>query len=336
MPRGISINIGINRLSDHYGNSFDILNSSENDARNMASLAKSQGFKPADIKLKIGKPTAKEVIDEIKKASTTLTNVGDLLLVTYSGHGNRVDDINSQRMMELEEFSGFDQTWCLYDRQVIDDELAELWSLFNKGVRILFISDSCYSGDVFAILNFIGEISVTSINTSGVIHPFEETTSITVRNSLIRVRANTLETGVKQLIPSNDVFYTKWNETYSKVKLDLEKALLVKKNATGNQQAKSFKDFIQASVISISACREDQKAKDGTPNTNSIFTKALKFVWYGTYTPTPTQIGNFTGDYNSLFQRIKAKTLELNSEQEPILNGFNNDTFKKQKPCFKI
>ena len=32
-----------------------------------------------------------------------------------------------------------DETWCLYDGEIIDDELLDLWSGFGKGVRILVI-----------------------------------------------------------------------------------------------------------------------------------------------------------------------------------------------------
>ena len=36
----------------------------------------------------------------------------------------------------------------LYDRQLIDDELYQLWSAFTAKVRIVMLSDSCHSGTV--------------------------------------------------------------------------------------------------------------------------------------------------------------------------------------------
>jgi metacaspase-1 len=36
----------------------------------------------------------------------------------------------------------------LYDRQLVDDELYDLWQDFKAGVRILVLSDSCHSGSV--------------------------------------------------------------------------------------------------------------------------------------------------------------------------------------------
>jgi hypothetical protein len=41
-----------------------------------------------------------------------------------------------------------DETWCLFDGQIVDDELYSLYAKFAKGVRILIFSDSCHSGTV--------------------------------------------------------------------------------------------------------------------------------------------------------------------------------------------
>jgi hypothetical protein len=41
-----------------------------------------------------------------------------------------------------------DETWCLFDGELLDDELHELWARFTRGVRVLVLSDSCHSGTV--------------------------------------------------------------------------------------------------------------------------------------------------------------------------------------------
>jgi hypothetical protein len=41
-----------------------------------------------------------------------------------------------------------DETWVLYDREFVDDELYALWAEFKPGVRIVVLSDSCHSGTV--------------------------------------------------------------------------------------------------------------------------------------------------------------------------------------------
>ena len=41
-----------------------------------------------------------------------------------------------------------DETWVLFDRMLVDDELYTLWGKFAQAVRIAVISDSCHSGSV--------------------------------------------------------------------------------------------------------------------------------------------------------------------------------------------
>lgn len=65
-----------------------------------------------------------------------------MLLLTYGGHGGTVRDVSG------DESDGIDETWCLYDGHLLDDELNALWGCFAAGVRILVISDSCHSGTV--------------------------------------------------------------------------------------------------------------------------------------------------------------------------------------------
>ncbi len=41
-----------------------------------------------------------------------------------------------------------DETWVLYDRQLVDDELYKVWGALQPGVRVFVLSDSCHSGSV--------------------------------------------------------------------------------------------------------------------------------------------------------------------------------------------
>jgi metacaspase-1 len=41
-----------------------------------------------------------------------------------------------------------DETWCLYDGELIDDELYNELGGFAAGVRVLVLSDGCHSGSV--------------------------------------------------------------------------------------------------------------------------------------------------------------------------------------------
>lgn len=137
---GISLHIGLNSVDpDHYAGWDGALDACEFDAEDMATIAEDMGYKSKILMTKEGK--RETVTKEIKKAAKKL-KAGDIFWVTYSGHGGQVTDMNG------DERDGIDETWCLYDAQLIDDELYMLWSEFAEGVRILILSDSCHSGTV--------------------------------------------------------------------------------------------------------------------------------------------------------------------------------------------
>jgi len=141
MPQGISVHIGLNRVDpDQYEGWDGQLAACEADAKDMEALAKAQGFKSRSLLLTKA-ATAAAVTAAILSAAKTLKS-GDLFFLTYSGHGGQVRDTNS------DEQDRMDETWVCYDRQLVDDELYDLWAKFKAGVRILVLSDSCHSGTV--------------------------------------------------------------------------------------------------------------------------------------------------------------------------------------------
>lgn len=151
MSKGISLHIGLNKVDPkHYGGP-QTLAGCENDAKAMEKLAKAQGFTPLRLLSKNATSTA--VMDAITKASSELA-AGDAFFITYAGHGGQVPDTNG------DEEDKWDETWCLYDRELVDDELAAAWSKFAAGVRIVMLSDSCHSGTVNRLANRPGTPSV--------------------------------------------------------------------------------------------------------------------------------------------------------------------------------
>ena len=144
MKKGISIHIGLNYVDpDRYDGWDGELVACEYDAKDMAALAKARGFKPSML---LGaKATAKAVTTAIRKAAESLKS-GDTLFVSYSGHGGQVEDLNSDEGRYGDARDRKDETWCLFDRELVDDELAALWAGFKKGVRILVLADCCHSG----------------------------------------------------------------------------------------------------------------------------------------------------------------------------------------------
>jgi metacaspase-1 len=145
MPKGLSLHIGVN----HYDNAsyrqrhtaierpIPSLPNCDRDAMAKKAIADRFAFTSA---LLINKEaTATEVIRGIAAAGHYLDD-GDLFFLSFSGHGSRISDRNG------DEDDGYDETWCLYDQMLPDDELFALLQRFRPGVRVLVIADSCHSG----------------------------------------------------------------------------------------------------------------------------------------------------------------------------------------------
>lgn len=85
--------------------------------------------------------TADNIVGHIREAAGALSP-GDIFFVSFSGHGGQVPDANGK------EPDGLDETWVAYDRQVSDDELFFELARFRPGVRVVVASDSCHSGSI--------------------------------------------------------------------------------------------------------------------------------------------------------------------------------------------
>jgi hypothetical protein len=137
---GRSLHVGLNRIDvDHYGVD-GALAGCEFDAKDMEAIAAARGFQTQI--LLTDRATVANVTSAIAEAAAAL-RPGDLLLITYSGHGAQVPDLNGDEGQDEK-----DETWVLYDRMLVDDELYALWGQFAEAVRIAVVSDSCHSGSV--------------------------------------------------------------------------------------------------------------------------------------------------------------------------------------------
>jgi hypothetical protein len=105
----------------------------------MERLASGEGFRTR--KLLDAQATSVNVLGALDSLAAT-TVAGDIAFISFSGHGGQIRDNTG------DEDDGQDETWCLYDRQVLDEELYLKWSQFCAGVRIVVLSDSCHSGTV--------------------------------------------------------------------------------------------------------------------------------------------------------------------------------------------
>jgi metacaspase-1 len=135
-----SLHIGLNRVDpEQYGGWDGALSGCINDADDMKAIAESRGFTAEQLIDE--KATIGDVRDKLNEYAAGLGD-GDFFFLTYSGHGGQVPDQNG------DEIDGYDETWCLYDTELVDDSLYGALCTFKKGVRIFIMSDSCHSETV--------------------------------------------------------------------------------------------------------------------------------------------------------------------------------------------
>ena len=262
-PKGISLHIGLNAVNAaDYGGWDGPLAACEFDANDMAAIAKAKGMKSTVLLTKKG--TRANVLAGMRGAAKAL-KAGDLFFLTYSGHGGQVPDVSG------DEDDKQDETWCLFDGQLIDDELYFELSKFAAGVRVLVLSDSCHSGTITRA----PPVPVTIPGQRPKLMP----ASVAMRT------------------------YREHQAFYDKLQLDVAKAAgtaavdpdtaLANVAASGRLTA-IVKDFNPA-VVLISGCQDNQTSMDG--DHNGAFTEQLLRVW---------SQGAFTGNYGSFHARIKA------------------------------
>jgi len=285
-PTGLSLHVGLNSVDPtHYAGWSGPLNACEADANDMAAVAKKGGIKPTLLLTKKG--TRAKVLAGIRAAAKQLKR-GDFFLLTYSGHGGQVADVTG------DEDDHKDETWCLYDGELIDDELYVELSQFATGVRILVLSDSCHSG------------------------------------TATRARPEPPPPGMRSKMMPPDIAaltYEQNKDFYDTLQKDVLKAAgraepdpdtMLALVATDPRVTRIVQDF-KPSVILISGCQDNQTSLDGAHN--GAFTEQLLKVW---------NAGAFKGDYVKFHGEI---TAGLPSSQSPNLFPLGAAaTFLTQRP----
>ncbi len=232
MATGLALTIGLNSVDPHhYAGWAGELNACEADAEDMVAIAKSGKF---EVKtLLTSKATRSEVTQQISKAAMAL-KAGDLFLLSYSGHGGQLPDLNR------DEADAQDETWCLFDGELVDDELYTLLGKFAAGVRILVLSDSCHSGSVVKLAYYRGTVEGRSPNTS---------------SDKVKYRFMPPEIALRT--------YRQNKEFYTEILKD--------------KDLKEARGVVKASVVLISGCQDNQLSADG--DFNGLFTANLLRVW---------------------------------------------------------
>ncbi|MEP7302716.1 MAG: caspase family protein [Caldimonas sp.] len=283
-----SLHMGLNAVSGAaYGGWEGPLAACEFDANDMAALARSKGIKPTVLLTR--KATRAAFLSGIRAAAKALHG-GDFFFLSYSGHGGQVPDVNG------DEDDKKDETWCLFDGQLIDDELYAELGKFRAGVRVLVLSDSCHSGTV-------------------------------TREAMLPPVTNPSERP-KNMPPAVAMrTYREHQAFYDGLQRELGaaagKALVDPDNALAqlavSGRLSAIASSFAASLVLISGCQDNQTSMDGEHN--GAFTEQLLKVW---------NQGAFQGNYASLHARIRAG---LPATQSPNLFTLGSaGTFLTQSP----
>ena len=231
MTKRRSLHIGLNIVDpQQYGGWDGALSGCLNDANAMQEVAVSRGFKTQ--MLLNSDATAEAVRTHLDAAATELDD-GDFFFLTYSGHGGQVPDENSDEPDHL------DETWCLYDTELVDDSLFGALCTFAGGVRIFVMSDSCHSE--------------------------------TVTRGIVRQRDIGRERAIQGPGPNSkqaplDVTEAEFKANHAGY--EAQRTWWEPRSRPADAKAK---------VVLISGCRDDQTSLDGT--NNGAFTEAFLHVW---------------------------------------------------------
>ena len=268
-PRGMSLHLGLNAVNaDHYGGWSGELAACEFDALDMAAIARAKGMKATILLTKKG--TRANALAGIRAAAKALKS-GDLFFLSYSGHGGQVPDVTG------EEEDKQDETWCLFDGQLIDDELYHELSRFATGVRILVLSDSCHSGTVTRA----GPLQMPA-----------------GAPALLSQRPKMMPLSVAlRTYRDHQAFYDKLQQDLAKAAgnggVDPDAALA--QVAVSGRRTSLVKKFRPAAIL-ISGCQDNQTSMDGEHN--GAFTEQLLSVW---------NHGAFKRNYASFHAFIKSR-----------------------------
>jgi hypothetical protein len=243
--------------------------------------------------------TRDTVLAEIDAASRQLGS-NDIFMISFSGHGGQIPDDHADAANKM------DQTWCLYDGQLIDRELYARWSRFSKGVRILVFSDSCHSEGITKVMIMALE-RARSENAAAHV-----TTLVQQMREFDRLRASQRRRQMNVKSLSAELSWKVYGQ--EKARYD---------SLIASIPTPRFP--IDPMVLSISACGDNETAGDAGDLRNSVFTRALKIVWDG---------GRFADDYIQFQLQIADVAATIRPEQNAARRMIDTDvpSYWSQRP----
>jgi len=287
LNKGISLHIGLNTVdSGHYGGPQTLFGC-HFDARAMDQIAESAGYQDRTVLL--DKAATVKAVTEVMASAAEELDTGDIFMLTYAGHGSSIPDFSGD-----EKDDGMDETWCLFDREMLDDEMYELWRGFREGVRVLVISDSCHSGTVVRSTPQ-GMVSVD-----------------TAADPDIWPRPRTLSADVRRdVIVRNQALYRKVSKS-----LDPGSGRL---GGLKGSLKRAVDTPLACTVRLISGCQDNQTSGDG--DLNGLFTSRLLQVLES----------GFSGDYAD-FHRAILHLMPENQTPNHWVVGRQDAAFDGQHP----
>lgn len=131
------------------------------DAKRMDKLFSSYGWETTLVMNE--QATIEKVIQTIIRESMDMAS-GDQLLIYISCHGGQVKDENG------DEEDGQDETICLWDGQLLDDQLLDIWGEIPLGVDVVFFTDCCNARTNYKLKPRSIVRSIPAFSLTGIIH----------------------------------------------------------------------------------------------------------------------------------------------------------------------
>jgi metacaspase-1 len=147
MAASLTLSVGINRLHpDAYDGHWDgsPMCGAEHDAGAFAHHSTTRG---ADVRTLMGSEATRAAVIESLKTAVRAVAANDIFQFFFAGHGGFVP--NENRIATPDADAQLDQTLCMFDGMIVDDELRAIWAMARPGVRIFTCFDSCHSGSAY-------------------------------------------------------------------------------------------------------------------------------------------------------------------------------------------
>lgn len=340
--KGYALHLGVNWTDPaHYG-STNNLDACVLDAKDLRDITRAHGL--AASLLTNEHATTANVLKDIRRAAQTLV-AGDLFVLTFSGHGANVDDESGDESENVRKDGGgdpkgegnfLDETWCLHDRMLIDDELYYEWHRFQQGVRILVILDCCHSGTAIksveeAVSRAVEYRSSTRngepVALDGAAEEIgaflltgDDGATRSLRSRGVRPSGSPTPSRARQKIRTfprayNFDLMVRHRDLYAKLQ---------------SQRVLDPGRELKATVLLLAACQDYQVAKE--EGLNGLFTRSIKKVMK----PFVQMNQPFEGNYETFFNRVKSGMGSPAQVPNLYVVGASDPTFLNQGSPFVV